>query len=247
MAPMEEEATRSASEGEAGAGAGDVGGEPEAPPAPAAAAAEAAPAEDSGPSSSADEPSGAVTDDGFDWIKTMNEAKTKPCTVNKLDIVGNEKTKRKVILRELEAVKRAQNLEEMWVKVNSALAELEDLGIFKSVDAVVSPKPLAPTPAALIGQGGQDPILATHALSTIIGSPLPSPAMLSVAGGARVRKSPLVKLMKLNPPLLFFSTRHTDAPPFLPTRAHHRLLLDLDSIGSASSTPARKTCRTPPT
>ena len=125
-----EEATRSASE--VGSGGDDLGDAPDAPPA-------AAPAAPSGPSSSAEEPSGPVTDDGFDWIKTMNEAKVKPCTVNKLEVVGNEKTKPKVILRELEEVKQAQNLEEMWAKVNSALAELEDLGIFKSVLAVVSP------------------------------------------------------------------------------------------------------------
>ena len=84
----------------------------------------------------------AEEDEGdFDFVKALDEAKSKPCAINDLVIVGNHKTKRKIIERELQQVKKAKNLEEILLTLNTALEELEALGIFKSVDATVRQRP----------------------------------------------------------------------------------------------------------
>ena len=74
----------------------------------------------------------------FDFIATMNKVKEKPCALNRIEIVGDERTKRQVIERELEVVRSAETLEDLMQSLSDAVEELNALDIFKTVDAVVS-------------------------------------------------------------------------------------------------------------
>lgn len=74
----------------------------------------------------------------FDFIATMNKVKDKPCALNRIEIVGDERTKRRVIERELEVVRSAETLEDLMQSLSDAVDELNALDIFKTVDAVVS-------------------------------------------------------------------------------------------------------------
>ena len=75
----------------------------------------------------------------FDFIAGLNNVKDKPCAVNALEIVGDEWTKRRIIERELKGVKDAKTLEEIMQALSESVDELNQLNIFKSVDAMVSP------------------------------------------------------------------------------------------------------------
>ena len=82
----------------------------------------------------------------FDFIAGLNNVKDKPCAVNALEIVGDEWTKRRIIERELKGVKDAKTLEEIMQALSESVDALNQLNIFKSVDAMVSlPLPSAHT------------------------------------------------------------------------------------------------------
>merc|ERR1712078_54196 len=81
-----------------------------------------------------------AVDDSFDFIKELQEANEKRCKLNKLKIVGNAKTKAKIIEREFNKVKDADNLlfGQFTQEVLSATQELRNLNIFETIDVVVS-------------------------------------------------------------------------------------------------------------
>lgn len=64
-----------------------------------------------------------------------------PCTVRKLKIVGNRRTKRALIEAELQAALAAKTHEDLAVELALAAQRLKDLDVFKSASCEVDVAP----------------------------------------------------------------------------------------------------------
>lgn len=85
----------------------------------------------------ADTTGNAAAELNFDFEEIFEHVKGKRCKVEKLSIAGLQRTKGKLVLRELLKVKEAQTLDEIKDSLLEAYENLMGLDIFDGVEVVI--------------------------------------------------------------------------------------------------------------
>lgn len=84
---------------------------------------------------------GNMADDSDDANSSLNDLKPSPLSVDHIEIPRALKTNQEKVLQELKVVGEAETLEEVLKLTEEALANLDELGVFRAIDVELAPSP----------------------------------------------------------------------------------------------------------
>lgn len=92
---------------------------------------------------------GNMVDDSDDAKSPFDDLKPSPLSVDHIEIPRALKTNQEKVLQELKVVGEAETLDEVLKLTEEALANLDELGVFRAIDVE-----LAPSPTVRVDQAG---------------------------------------------------------------------------------------------
>lgn len=82
-----------------------------------------------------------MTDDSEDAKSPFDDLKPSPLCVDHIEIPRSLKTNQEKVLQELKVVGEAETLEEVLKLTEEALSNLDELGVFRTIDVELAPSP----------------------------------------------------------------------------------------------------------